>query len=136
MNYPLPNKRITFFIKSVAVPLLTGVLSYFLTRNSMQVFDSMNKPLLSPPAIVFPIVWTVIYILMGIGFYLVVTSGGNEKDIQKAIRVYGLQLVVNFLWPTFFFNFQWYFFSFIWLLLLWVLVLIMLIRFGKISKIG
>ena len=123
-------------IKAIAVPLLVGILSSLLTMNSMQVFASVNKPPLSPPAILFPIVWTILYTLMGISSYLVMTSDGDKEDIQKAIRIYGFQLVMNFLWPTFFFNFQWYLFSFIWLLFLWFLVLIMILRFSTISKVA
>ena len=100
----------------------------------MGVFDAVSKPPLSPPAILFPIVWTVLYTVMGIGYYLVITSESSADDIAKAARAYGLQLAVNFLWPTFFFNFQWYLFSFLWLILLWILVLVMIYRFWKISK--
>lgn len=92
-----------FLIKSIALPLLVGVLASLLTKDSMQVFAMVNKPALSPPAILFPIVWTVLYTLMGISFYFVVNSDTNKEKIQSAIRLYGLQLVVNFLWPTFFF---------------------------------
>ena len=132
----LDNMGYPQLIKAIAVPLLVGILSSLLTMNSMQVFASVNKPPLSPPAILFPIVWTILYTLMGISSYLVMTSDGDKEDIQKAIRIYGFQLVVNFLWPTFFFNFQWYLFSFIWLLFLWVLVLIMILRFSTISKVA
>lgn len=125
-----------FLIKSIALPLLVGVLASLLTMDSMQVFAMVNKPALSPPAILFPIVWTVLYTLMGISFYFVVNSDTNKEKIQSAIRLYGLQLVVNFLWPTFFFNFQWYLFSFIWLLFLWVLVLLMVIKFFSINKVA
>lgn len=136
MNLFQSKNNFLLFLKSIALPLLVGILASLLTRQSMEAFAALNQPPLSPPAIVFPIVWTFLYILMGIGFYLVVTSEGNEEDIQKAVIVYGLQLSVNFLWPTFFFNLQWYLFSFFWLLLLWILVLIMLVRFTKVSKIA
>ena len=122
------------FLKSLALPLGIGVLASLLTRQSMEIFDAVNKPPLSPPGILFPIVWTILYILMGIGSYLVYHSNADSTDIQKALRVYGIQLVVNFLWPTFFFNFQWYLFSFLWLLMLWALVLIMIVQFAKVSK--
>jgi tryptophan-rich sensory protein len=121
-------------LKSIAIPLAGGLLASLLTRQSMGVFDAVSKPPLSPPAILFPIVWTVLYTVMGIGYYLVITSESSADDIAKAARVYGLQLAVNFLWPTFFFNFQWYLFSFLWLILLWILVLVMIYRFWKISK--
>ena len=70
-----------------------------------------------------------------------IAAGGAPADIvreeiRKALTIYGYQLVVNFLWPTFFFNFGWYFFSFLWLVLLWVLVLIMILRFKDISKVA
>lgn len=136
MNLFQSKNNFLLFLKSIALPLLVGILASLLTRQSMEAFAALNQPPLSPPAIVFPIVWTFLYILMGIGFYLVVTSEGNEEDIQKAVIVYGLQLSVNFLWPTFFFNLQWYLFSFFWLLLLWILVLIMLVRFTRVSKIA
>ena len=136
MNLFQSKNNFLLFLKSIALPLLVGILASLLTRQSMEAFAALNQPPLSPPAIVFPIVWTFLYILMGIGFYLVVTSEGNEEDIQKAVIVYGLQLSVNFLWPTFFFNLQWYLFSFFWLLLLWILVLIMLVRFARVSQIA
>lgn len=134
MSYPQNRNNIILLIKSIAVPLIIGGISALLTRDSMQIFTEVNKPPLSPPSILFPIVWTILYTLMGISYYLIITSGGSEEDIQEATRIYGLQLVVNFLWPTFFFDFQWYFFSFVWLLGLWVLVIIMIKKFFTISK--
>lgn len=123
-------------IKSIALPLLVGFGAALLTRNSMEVFASVNKPPLSPPAILFPIVWTILYTLMGISFYLIVNSDGDKGDVQEAIRIFRFQLVVNFLWPTFFFNFEWYLFSFLWLIFLWVLVLLMILKFSTISKVA
>ena len=134
MSYPQKKKEKFLLIKAIALPLLVGILASLLTMNSMQVFASVNKPPLSPPAILFPIVWTILYTLMGISFYLVIRSDGDKEDIQQAVQIYGIQLVVNFLWPTFFFNFQWYLFSFVWLLFLWFLVLIMILKFSTISK--
>jgi tryptophan-rich sensory protein len=98
----------------------------------MDVFEQINQPPLSPPAWLFPVVWTILYTLMGISSYLILTS--EEETVKKAGMLYGYQLVVNFLWPTFFFNFQWYLFSFLWLLLLIVLVIAMIREFYKISK--
>ena len=104
------NTMNSSLIKSITLPLVVGFLASLLTRNSMEIFSAVNKPPLSPPAILFPIVWTILYTLMGIGYYLVVNSDGDKEDIQVATRIYGLQLIVNFLWTTFFFNFQWYLF--------------------------
>ena len=128
------NKRLLFIC--IAIPIIVGTVSALLTQNSMEVFQSMNKPPLAPPGWLFPVVWTLLYILMGISSYLILQSGEEPEEIRKALTIYGYQLAVNFLWPTFFFNFGWYFFSFLWLLLLWVLVLIMILRFKDISKLA
>ena len=122
------------FIKSIAIPLLVGVVAGLLSRNGMEVFEMVNKPLLSPPAFLFPIVWTILYILMGISAYLILKSDANLEEKTKALKIYIYQLGVNFLWPIFFFNFKWYFFSFLWILLLWVLIIVMIREFSRISK--
>ena len=102
----------------------------------MQEYGMVTKPPLSPTAILFPIVWTILYVLMGVGSYLMLTFDGRKEEIKSALSVYVWQLLVNFLWTTFFFNFGWYLFSFFWLVLLWILVLIMLIRFYRVSKVA
>lgn len=123
----------TFFI-CIAISLLVGGISALLSRNSMETFQQLNKPPLSPPGFLFPIVWTVLYILMGIASYLIVTANENKQQIKAALILYGLQLFVNFWWSIFFFNFEWYFFSFIWLLLLWLLIYFTIQVFYPISK--
>ena len=125
---------IKLLAKCIAIPLLVGIVAAIISGGGMEVFERVNKPPLSPPAWLFPVVWTILYTLMGISSYLILTSGANENQIYKAMTLYGYQLAVNFLWPTFFFNFQWYLFSFFWLVLLWVLVLLMILRFWRIDK--
>ena len=117
----------------VAIPLAVGGLAALLSREGMNVFASLEKPPLSPPGWLFPVVWTILYVLMGIASYLVFTSGADRKTVGAALRVYGFQLAVNFLWPIFFFNFGWYLFSFVRLLLLLLLILVTFARFWKIS---
>lgn len=126
------NKRLLFIC--IAIPLIAGGLSALLTQNSMEVFKIAEKPPLSPPAWLFPVVWTLLYTLMGISSYLILTSGEETQKIKEAMNVYTYQLAVNFLWPTFFFRFEWYFFSFLWLILLWVLVIWMIREFYAIHK--
>ena len=121
-------------VKSIAIPLAVGGLASFLSGGGMETFAAVNKPPLSPPGWLFPVVWTILYILMGVSSYLVSVSDGNPQEREKALALYGYQLVVNFLWPIFFFDFQWYLFSFFWLLLLWVLVFLMIRSFAKVSK--
>lgn len=118
-------------ITCIAIPLAVGSLSSLLTQNSMAVFESINKPALAPPGWIFPVVWTVLYILMGISSYLVLTS---KKPNDAALAVYGIQLAFNFLWPIIFFNLKLYLFAFLWLVLLWLLILITVILFYRISK--
>ena len=125
---------IKLLAKCIGIPLLVGAVAALISGGGMEVFESVNQPPLSPPAWLFPVVWTILYVLMGISSYLVLTAGAEENEISTAMTIYGYQLAVNFLWPTFFFNFQWYLFSFFWLLLLWVLVLIMILRFWRIDK--
>lgn len=121
-------------IACAAIPLAAGFLSSFLTRGGMEVFSSIRKPPLSPPAWLFPVVWTILYTLMGISSYLVLTSDGIRDEVMNALSVYAYQLLVNILWPIFFFNFQWFFFSFIWLVLLVFLVVTMIREFHRLSK--
>lgn len=120
----------------IAIPLLVGGIAGLLTRTGTQAYATMAKPPLSPPAILFPIVWTILYTLMGISSYLIWTKADNSTDGTKAQNLYFYQLVVNFLWSFFFFNFQWYFFSFLWILLLWGLVATMIKTFSGISKVA
>lgn len=128
------NKRL--LVICVAIPLIVGMLSALLTRNSMEVFVYVEKPPLAPPAWLFPVVWMILYTLMGISSYIILTSDASREEINSAIKLYAYQLVVNFLWPTFFFNFKWYLFSFLWLILLWILVFLMIRKFYDISKLA
>ncbi len=128
------NKRL--LLVCIAIPLLVGTVASLLTGGGMEIFATVEKPPLSPPAWIFPVAWTILYTLMGISSYLILTSEAEEEQKQNAIRIYAYQLIVNFLWPTFFFNFQWYGFAFFWLLFLWILVLIMILRFREISRVA
>lgn len=121
-------------IKSLALPLLTGAVAGLLTRNAMQDFEVLIKPPLSPPGWLFPVVWTILYALMGYSAYLIQTSSADAEEKSDALMLYHYQLIVNFLWSIFFFNFGWYLFSLVWLLLLWVLIILMIRSFSQISK--
>lgn len=121
-------------IKCIAIPLIVGIVASLFTRNAMMNFELLEKPPLSPPGWLFPVVWTILYTLMGISSYLIKTADADEKEKSDALSIYFYQLVVNFLWSIFFFNFEWYLFSFIWLVLLWILIVQMIKRFDGISK--
>lgn len=119
-------------ILCIVFPLAVGGISAMLTMSSMEVYSGLNKPPLSPPAIVFPIVWTILFILMGIASYLIWVSDSQNKAI--ALSLYFVQLAVNFFWTLIFFNMQNYLFAFIWLIALWLLILFTIIAFNKINK--
>ena len=121
-------------IKSIAIPIILGAASGFLTRNAMKDFETLNQPPLSPPGWLFPIVWTILYVLMGISAYMIKVANASAEEIDDALTIYRYQLIVNFLWPVFFFNFGWYLFAFAWLLLLWILVIFMIRKIYEISK--
>ena len=121
-------------ILSIALPILVGTISGLLTMGAMGDLQSVTQPPLSPPAWLFPIVWTILYILMGYSAYLIKTADADITVKADALMIYHYQLIVNFLWPIFFFNFGWYLFSFVWLVLLWVLVFFMIRLFYRISK--
>ena len=102
---------------SVAIPLTVGGVSALVTMSNMKLFEEINKPPLSPPAWLFPLVWTILYALMGIALYLVTTSKTRENKLPSYIS-FGAQLFFNFFWSIIFFNAQAYLFAFVWLLLL------------------
>ena len=132
-KFNLKNKEWSL-IKCIAIPLFVGGLSAFLSGSGMEAFGLLKKPPFSPPGFIFPLVWTILYILMGIASWLIWTSGAEKQDIYYALMVYGRQLFVNFFWPVFFFKLEWYLFAFVWLLLLWALILANILVFYRINK--
>ncbi len=118
----------------ILIPLAVGALASLLTRDSMAEFELLNKPPLSPPGWLFPVVWTILFVLMGIASYLIYQQGTEKVKVRQALVIYGVQLLFNFFWPIFFFRFGWYLFSFLWLMILWVLILVMISKFRKIDE--
>ena len=113
-----------------------GALSGWLTRDGSKIFqDTVAQPPLSPPSWLFPVVWGILYALMGIGaarIYSSVPSG----ERSRGLNLYIAQLVVNFFWSLIFFNAQRYGFAFLWLLLLLVLMIIMTFTFRKVDPVA
>ncbi len=118
----------------IAVPLGVGGLSAWLSTSSMAEFAALNKPILSPPGWLFPVVWTVLYVLMGLASYIILTSGASKDKTSKALTLYAIQLAVNFFWSIIFFRLSLYLFAFIWLVLLWLLIIATTIRFYRINE--
>ena len=125
------NKFFTYF-KSILVPLIIGGVVGFITSKYMNL-DTLNKPFLTPPSIVFPIAWGILYVLMGISYGILKDKGLTDKKIDI---VYYVQLVINALWSIFFFVLKWRLFAFIWILLLLASVIKMTVEFYKRNKIS
>lgn len=117
----------------IAAPLLVGALAGVLSRGGMEGYRSMYKPALAPPGWVFPAVWTLLYILMGLASYYVYTSAASPERIRRAMGAYALQLAANFIWPLIFFVLGLYLPAFLWLILLFALALVCALRFGYID---
>ena len=115
----------------IVITFIIGSLFAFTTNNDF--YNDLVKPF-DLPAIVFPIVWSVLYLLMGISLYLVLEDDSDKK--KSAVTIYFIQLIVNSLWTPIFFYLKWFLFAFIWLILLIILVIIMLYKFYNIRKIA
>ena len=127
-------KKLKPYIIGISVALGVGLLSSLLTMGNMDIYSQINTPPLSPPAVLFPIVWTILYILMGVSAALVYKSNDLEKT--TALTVWAIQLAVNFFWSPIFFNMRAFFFSFIWLVILDILVVVMIVLFHRISPLS
>lgn len=122
------------YIVSILIPLLIGWLAALLGMNGMAEYSQLIKPPLAPSGALFGIVWTILYILMGISSALIYCSRALQRE--NAIGVYTVQLAVNFMWTIFFFVFRWRLFSFLWILLLIALVALMIRQFYKIQPLA
>lgn len=124
--------NLKIYVKSIFIPVLLGGIVGFFISGSMD-YKDLVKPPLAPPSILFPIVWTILYILMGISY------GFLESKLLMDSRgkgIYYFQLFVNLLWPIFFFVLKWRLFSFFWIILLLFLILLMIIDFYRKDKIS
>ena len=133
LTYP---QKLLRFIPMVALPLIVGAISALLTGNAMDSYQVMNQPPLAPPAWLFPIAWTILYILMGLGSYFLLLAPAEsiEKKRAKCIAmiVYFIQLCFNFVWSLIFFDAEQYTFAFVWLMILWVMIIVMIWKTSKV----
>lgn len=124
-------KKLLFYI---IITLVIGSFPSIFVIKGMNNYSSLNRPPLSPPGIVFPIFWTILYILMGISIYLIMKS--NNKNKYTARLIYFIQLVINALWTPIFFGLKEYFLAFLWILFLIITVILMMSYFFKINKVS
>ena len=125
-------EKLKVYIKSILLPVIVGGAVGLIIAPSMD-YGSLEKPPLSPPSIVFPIVWTILYILMGISQGILKSK---NLDTYKTDRIYFWQLGFNALWSIFFFTLKWRLFAFLWIIVLAILVILMIIRFYRRDKIA
>ena len=137
------NSNIKFLILSISIALAAGGISYLLTGPNYSIYQSLKQPPLSPPSAVFPIVWTILYILMGIATYLVINSVEQKptakipnvmEEIKKGLLFYAIQLAFNIFWSPVFFRFQFFFLALIILAVLWYFVFQTYITYKKIYR--
>ncbi len=117
---------------SLLLALGTGLLSAWNTGDSVDAYKTLILPPLAPPSIVFPVVWIILYVLMGLSAYLIFLSKSDRR--QSALTIYVIQLIFNALWSPIFFRLEAFLFAFVWLVVLWGLVAMMIGRFTVINK--
>ena len=121
--------------KNLAIPLAAGIAAGLLTRSATDEFMStVNKPGFMPPSWLFPVAWTILYVLMGITAYLIETTPYNATKKKSALTTYYASLFFNFCWPFIFFSFGLYLIAFLWLLVLLLLVVAYTLKYFKINK--
>ena len=130
-------KKIKPYAISILISVGVGALSALITRGNMDLYDEIRTPPLSPPSILFPIVWTLLYILMGVSAAMIYLNRTSDfKKRTSALATYASSLIVNFAWSIIFFNFKAYFLAFVWLLLLLYLVVKTIVQYRGIDKIA
>ena len=118
----------------IAIPLAVGGLSALLTGGMMADYGQLNQPPFSPPGWVFPVVWTILYVLMGWASYRVLAADVPEAQKRNALLVYGAQLAVNFLWSIVFFRLELRLTAFFVILALWILIYATIRLFSRIDE--
>ena len=129
--------KIRPYVISVAIALGVGGLSALLTSGNMDIYSRIEQPPLAPPPILFPIVWTILYVLMGISAAMIYEEKDRKPDeVRNALTVYGISLFFNFFWSIIFFNMQAYLFASVWLVALWALILLTITKYYRIKPVA
>ena len=126
--------RVKTLAVALAVPLGLGALAALLSRGSMGALAALEKPPLTPPGWVFPLVWTALYAAMGIASYLIATSGAPRESVRMALVTYGVALALSALWPVLFFTLGRRLFAFFELMALWLALRYALLQFYQLRS--
>lgn len=124
--------KIKNYTKSILIPIIIGGIVGIIISSSID-YNDLAKPFLAPPNLIFPIVWTILYILMGISYGILKNKGLTNIKIDF---IYYIQLLANALWSIFFFLLKWRLFAFIWIIILVILIIIMIIKFYNKNKLA
>lgn len=128
--------NIGVLIVAIFMPLAIGGISATLSAEGMVIYGKMSKPPLSPPAWLFPVAWTILYLMMGVASYIIFISESAFRSKSVALIIYMVQLLMNFMWSIIFFNWGYYLFAFIWLIVMWGLVIFCAIHFLRINRLA
>ncbi|PRR80099.1 TspO/MBR family protein [Clostridium liquoris] len=128
------GKNIYLLITSIVITELTGVLAVFLSGDIRQIFTNLKKPAFTPPASVFPIVWIVLYLFLGIAAYRIILLGKRGLNVKLPLRLYGTQLMLNILWSIIFFRFRIIQLAFFELILLVFFIILTILEFRRYDK--
>ena len=120
------------YAKSILIPVTVGLIVGAITSSSIE-YNTLIKPVIAPPSILFPIVWTILYVLMGISYGILESKSLLTSEINF---IYYLQLFVNSMWSIIFFTFEWRLFAFIWILILVLLIIAMIVQFYNKDKVA
>jgi tryptophan-rich sensory protein len=128
-------KKVLIYGISILIPLGVGGLSALITSGNMDIYSELETPPLSPPAILFPIVWTVLYVLMGISAGIIFEKRERFGALaNSALFVYLGSLVVNFAWSIIFFNFNVFLLALVWLVFLFFLIVRTIVLYSMIDS--
>ena len=124
--------KFKIYLKSILIPLILGGIVGFIISGNMD-YNSLIQPKLAPPAILFPIVWTILYFLMGLSYAIITIYSDLDSDVKT---IYYSQLIVNLIWPIIFFVMKNRLLALIWIILLLILIIIMIVKFYKKNKVA
>lgn len=124
--------KFKIYLKSILIPIAVGTIIGLITSGAIK-YNELVQPFFAPPAILFPIVWTILYVLMGVSYGILESSGNVDSGINF---IYYLQLFVNSLWSIIFYTLERRLLAFLWILLLIVLVIIMISKFYDKNKVA
>lgn len=132
-------KEIKNFLISVLIPLVVGFLSssismFLLKTDVGEFYESLIKPSFAPPASVFGIVWPILFVLMGISYYLISKNDKKDPKVNDALFYYNLQLALNFVWSILFFGLDLRFTAIFNIVILIAVLIVMIVKFYKIDK--